>query len=98
MDGICKRPRERSGDAEAMNEIGYEKFIEKIVNPVSKCVMHDDAVNAAELIDMWRGVAVTLYHAIQEGAGGEGMEAYWWGEREETRIINSQSYQGAKRD
>jgi hypothetical protein len=81
-----------------MNEIGYEKFIEKIVNPVSKCVMHDDAVNAAELIDMWRGVAVTLYHAIQEGAGGEGMEAYWWGEREETRIINSQSYQGAKRD
>ena len=81
-----------------MNEIGYDKFIEKIVNPVSKCVMHDDAVNAAELIDMWRGVAVTLYHAIQEGAGGEGMEAYWWGEREETRIINSQSYQGAKRD
>jgi hypothetical protein len=81
-----------------MNEIGYEKFIEKIVNPVSKCVMHDDAVNAAALIDMWRGVAVTLYHAIQEGAGGEGMEAYWWGEREETRIINSQSYQGAKRD
>jgi hypothetical protein len=81
-----------------MNEIGYEKFIEKIVNPVSKCVTHDDAVNAAELIDMWRGVAVTLYHAIQEGAGGEGMEAYWWGEREETRIINSQSYQGAKRD
>jgi len=81
-----------------MNEIGYEKFIEKIVNPVSKCVMNDDAVNAAELIDMWRGVAVTLYHAIQEGAGGEGMEAYWWGEREETRIINSQSYQGAKRD
>ena len=81
-----------------MNEIGYEKFIEKIVNPVSKCVMHDDAVNAAELIDMWRGVAVTLYHAIQEGAGGDGMEAYWWGEREEMRIINSQSYQGAKRD
>jgi hypothetical protein len=81
-----------------MNEIGYEKFIEKIVNPVSKCVMHDDAVNAAQLIDMWRGVAITLYHAIQEGAGGEGMEAYWWGEREETRIINSQSYQGAKRD
>lgn len=81
-----------------MNEIGYEKFIDKIVNPVSKCVMHDDAVNAAELIHMWRGVAVTLYHAIQEGAGGEGMEAYWWGEREETRIINSQSYQGAKRD
>ena len=81
-----------------MNEIGYEKFIEKIVNPVSKCVMHDDAVNAAQLIDMWRGVAVTLYHAIQEGAGGGGMEAYWWGEREETRIINSQSYQGAKRD
>ena len=81
-----------------MNEIGYEKFIEKIVNPVSKCVMHDDAVNAAELIDMWRGVAVTLYHAIQEGAGGEGMEAYWWGEREETRIINSRSCQGAKRD
>ena len=79
-----------------MNEISYEKFIEKIVNPVSKCVMHDDAVNAAELIDMWRGVVVTLYHAIQEGAGGEGMEAYWWGEREETRIINSQSYQGAK--
>ena len=82
-----------------MKQIGYDEFIiEKIVNPVSKCVLHDDAVNAAQLIDMWRGVALTLYHAIQEGAGGEGMEAYWWGEREEQKIINSQSYQGVKRD
>lgn len=81
-----------------MSEIEYEAFIEKIVNPVSKCVLHDDAVNAARLIDMWRGVALTLYHAIQEGAGGEGMEAYWWGEKEEGKIINSQSYQGVKRD
>lgn len=79
-----------------MSQIEYERFIERIVNPVSKCVMHDDAVNAAQLIDMWRGVALTLYHAIQEGAGGEGMEAYWWGEREEVKIINSQSYQGVK--
>lgn len=77
--------------------MNYEQFIDRIVNPVSKCVMHDDAVNAAQLIDMWRGVALTLYHAIQEGAGGEGMEAYWWGERQEAKIINSQSYQGAKR-
>jgi hypothetical protein len=74
----------------------FSQFLERVKNPVSKSVMHDDAVNAAELIEMWRGVAVTLYHAIQEGAGGEGMEAYWWGEREEQRIINSQSYQGPK--
>lgn len=79
-----------------MSEIEYEAFIAKIVNPVSNCVLHDDAVNAARLIDMWRGVALTLYHAIQEGAGGEGMDAYWWGEREEVKIINSQSYQGVK--
>jgi len=76
----------------------YEQFIDRIINPVSKCVMHDDAVNAAQLIDMWRGVALTLFHAIQEGAGGEGMDAYWWAEKEEQKIINSQSYQGVKRD
>jgi hypothetical protein len=81
-----------------MSQIEYERFIEKIVNPASKCVLHDDAVNAAQLIDMWRGVALTLYHAIQEGAGGEGMDAYWWGEREESRIINLQSYQGEWHD
>lgn len=78
--------------------IEYEEFMERIINPVSKCVMHDDAVNAAQLIDMWRGVALTLYNAIVEGAGGEGMDAYFWAEKEEQRIINSQSYQGAKND
>jgi hypothetical protein len=96
MAGVRTRPSEGSGDAKTMNEIEYERFIAKIVNPASKSVLHDDAVNAAKLIDMWRGVALTLYHAIQEGAGGEGMDAYWWGEREESRIINSQSYQGVK--
>lgn len=82
-----------------MSEITYDKFIiEKIVNPVSKCVLHDDAVNAAELIDMWRGVAETLYSAIVEHAGAEGMDAYEWALKEEKKIINSQSYQGVKRD
>jgi hypothetical protein len=74
----------------------FEQFIEKIVNPVSKCVMHDDAVNAAQLIDMWRGVAITLHSAIIEGAGGEGMDAFEWGVREEQKIINSYSWQGTK--
>lgn len=80
-----------------MDEITYEEFIERIVNPVTKSVLHDEAINAAQLIDMWRGVAMTLYSAIQEGAGGEGMEAYWWGEREEKRIINLRSSQGEKK-
>lgn len=82
-----------------MRQIGYDEFIiEKIVNPVSKCVMHDDAVNAAQLIDMWRGVAETLHTAIVEHAGAEGMDAYEWALKEEKKIINSQSYQGVKRD
>jgi len=81
-----------------MSDLDLEDFLGKLVNPVSKCVLHDEAINAAQLIDMWRGVATTLYNAITENAGGEGMEAFWWGEREERRIINSQSCQGAKRD
>lgn len=81
-----------------MSEITYENFLDRVQNPVTKCVMHDDAVNAAELISMWRGVAETLYSAIVEHAGAEGMDAYEWAVKEERRIINSQSYQGAKRD
>jgi hypothetical protein len=72
----------------------YEDFLERIKNPVTKCLLHDEAVSAAELLDMWRGVAQTLYSAIVEGAGGSGMEAYDWGVAEEQKIINTRSTQG----
>ena len=75
-----------------MTKLGV--FLDRIRDPETKCVMHDDAVNAADLIEMWRGVAETLYSAIVEGAGGEGMDAYEWGRAEERKIIKSQSYQG----
>lgn len=80
-----------------MDMVKLDVFLDKIKSPVTNCVMHDDAVNAAELIEMWRGVAETLHSAIVEGAGGEGMEAYQWARSEERRIIQSQSYQGKYR-
>jgi predicted NBD/HSP70 family sugar kinase len=79
-----------------MDMVKLDVFLDRIKNPVSKCVMHDDATNAAALIEMWRGVAETLYSAIVEGAGGEGMEAYEWARSEERKIIQSLSYQGPR--
>lgn len=79
--------------ARKTRDIQYWEFIEKIKNPPTKCVMHDEAVNAANLIEMWRGVAETLYFAILETAGGEGIDAYNWAWGEEQRIINSKGTQ-----
>jgi len=86
-------------ETDVLSEEGIELlgFIEKIENPASMCVLHDDAVNAADLIRMWRGTAVTLYSAILESAGAEGMDAFEWALQEEQKIIRSQSYQGAKK-
>ena len=43
-----------------MSEITYEGFLDRVQNPVSKCLMHDDATNAANLIELWRKTAVKL--------------------------------------
>ena len=75
--------------ARKIRDTPYWEFIEKIKNPPNKCVMHQEAVNAANLIEMWRGIAETLYFAILETAGGEGIDAYNWAWGEEQRIINS---------
>lgn len=75
----------------------YPQFLEKIRNPVSKCVMHDDAMNAADLIEMWKSLATRLHNAIvtdsAEGLIGEYEQAL----KDESRIINFLSQQGVKR-
>ena len=61
-------------------------FIERLKSPVEKCVLHDDAVKAADLIEIWKGVADALYGAILEHAGGEGIDAYHWGLGETAKL------------
>jgi hypothetical protein len=43
-----------------MTEITYEDFLDRVKNPVTKCLMHDDATNAANLIELWRKTAVKM--------------------------------------
>ncbi len=50
-----------------MSEITYEGFLDRVQNPVSKCLMHDDATNAANLIDLWRTTAINMsYLAVNK--------------------------------
>lgn len=50
-----------------MSEITYEDFLDRVQNPVTKCLMHDDATNAANLIELWRKTAVNMsYWAVNK--------------------------------
>jgi hypothetical protein len=76
------------------NDITYEEFLERVKNPVTKCVMHDDAVNAASLIEMWKGIAEHLQKTLQEENVFDGTSAYKSAIENELKIINSYSWQG----
>jgi hypothetical protein len=76
----------------------YPQFLEKIRNPVSKCVMHDDATNAADLIELWKGLATRLHNAIVADSTGAVIGEYAMALHEESRFINSLSWQGTKKD
>lgn len=43
-----------------MSDITYEDFLDRVQNPVTKCLMHDNATNAANLIELWRKTAVKM--------------------------------------
>jgi hypothetical protein len=76
------------------NEITYEEFLERIKNPVTKCVMHDDAVNAASLIEMWKGIAEQMYYSITGNDAEGAIPMYKFAISKEPEIINSYSWQG----
>ena len=75
-------------------ETTYEEFLERIKNPVTKCVMHDDAVNAASLIEMWKGIAEQMYHSIIGNDPEAAIPMYKFAASKEQEVINSYSWQG----
>ena len=80
-----------------MSEITYEIFLDRVQNPVSKCLMHDDATNAANLIDLWRRTAINMsYLAVHKDLKAL-IHEYEHAFMLEKSIINSQSYQGNKK-
>lgn len=70
------------------DERAFKEFIERLKNPSTMCVLHDDAVRAAELIELWRGMADGLIWAIENHSGGEAMDSYAWARNHQRKILN----------
>lgn len=80
-----------------MSGITYEDFLNRVKNPVTNCLMHDDATNAGNLIELWRKAAGKMSYWAEHKDFDAMRHEYEHAHMLEKSIINSQSYQGNKK-